>query len=274
MKAPTIQGIEVNPKMVGALFTDQVGNFTNVFCLYLNGDVIQFSLPLEGNLTSVAHLFKQLDMFEKCSSAIVDQIVRGRIYVQDQKGIWMYTVLATAGSINPSVDATIHNLPWKRVWSAGATEVLKLERRRGKKYCFAVRSQIAEAELAHALREAKAMVNPVVAAPPRVSPVRIGASIATAMALLLASLVGFRHFVHVELVKPMKVQARPMAQTVAGPKANYFLLVNHERSGPLSLDQVLELQKAGKLPGDTLVRTEQGVDWQPLEKLAGPKPEH
>src|SRR5438094_525685 len=112
-----VQGVEVNAKMVGALFTDRVGDVLSVFCLYKNGDAIQFTLPLEGNVEALDHLFRQLDMFDKCNSAIAGHVVRGRIYVQEREVNWMYTLLATTGSVCPPLGASIHTHRWKLVWS-------------------------------------------------------------------------------------------------------------------------------------------------------------
>src|ERR1043165_8999953 len=157
-----VRGMEINVKLVGALFAERYNDRLNVFCLYLNGDGFAFDVPVAQNLNSVDELFRKLDMFGKCNSAIVEHIVRGRVYVQNKKGVWMYTLLDTVGSTCPKVDASIDTLGWKVVWSARDTEILKLESFWGRNYCYAVRSHIAEAEVTRTLHESKALYNPTV----------------------------------------------------------------------------------------------------------------
>ncbi|TAK93203.1 MAG: DUF4339 domain-containing protein [Verrucomicrobia bacterium] len=252
--------------MVGALFTDRIGDYLNVFCLYLNGDMIQFSLPLEGNLDGVDHLFKQLDMFEKCNSAIVGQAVRGRIYVQEKEINWMYTLLATTGSLCPPLDASIHTLPWKRVWFGGGTEILRLDRWRGKEYCYAVRGRIGEGELSNTLRESKALVHPLVAERKQARLPLIAAATAAALVFALLLWFGYRQFSHRNLGRPLVVAARPLVvsqKPVATPVVlNYVVMAEHEMRGPFPLEKILELAKSDELPADAMVRSEGSADWE------------
>ena len=48
-----VRGLEINTDLVGALFTDIIGTRLSVFCLYLNGEAINFDLPVENNIGSL-----------------------------------------------------------------------------------------------------------------------------------------------------------------------------------------------------------------------------
>jgi hypothetical protein len=117
-------------------------------------------------------------MLDKCDSAIVESVVQGRVYAQDDKTCWMYTILATSGSCAPDVRANIHHLPWKRLWTAKGTEVLRLGSRSRRNYCYAVRTEITDEDLRQTLKRARAFLNPV---PP---PVRRTLPVATLLTLL------------------------------------------------------------------------------------------
>lgn len=273
MQTTSFRGIEINTKLVGALFTDTIEDRLSVFCLYLNGEALQFDLPAEGNIASVDELFRQFDLFKKGNSVVVEQIVRSRIYVEEPKGIWVYTLLATEGSRCPSIDQNLHSLRWKCVWSARGTEILKLEYGKGD-YCFAVRSPIIEAQLQHTLHETKALVHPKMDSPPKRLALIAAASVLAGVVLIAAVVAGYRQLRNGAGVKPIVVSARSVAPIAVVPVAptNYFLLVNRELSGPFPLENILEREKTGQLPTDALIRAEQSADWQKLDLLIGLRP--
>ena len=68
-------GIEVNPKLVGALFTDKVGSLLRVFCVYTNGETSQFDVAEENNRESLRGLLAALNTEETCTSLILDEVV-------------------------------------------------------------------------------------------------------------------------------------------------------------------------------------------------------
>jgi hypothetical protein len=267
-----IRGMEINTKLVGALFTDTIGDRLSVFCLYRNGEALQFDLPAEGNIASVDEMFRQFDLFKKGNSVVVEQLVRSRVYVEEPKGIWMYVLLATEGSRCPHIDEKLHDLPWQCVWSGRGTEVLKLERGR-RDYCFAVRSPIIEAQLKSTLRETNALLHPRMWLPPKRLALKAAAGGLAGVLVIIGLVAGFRHVRNGGGAKPTVVSARPLTPSAVLPGAptNYFLLANRELSGPFPLEKILEREKTGQLPADALVRAEQSADWQKLDLLTGLK---
>ena len=116
MQTTVLEGVEINPKIVGAIFTDIVGESLRVFCLYVNGDTFQCVVPAQENQQNIATIFAQLDMPDNCTSLIAERMVQGRLYAQDDKAAWMYTLLATDGSRSPGLSSHLHRLAWKCVW--------------------------------------------------------------------------------------------------------------------------------------------------------------
>lgn len=273
MQTNSVRGMEINTKLLGALFTDTIGDRLSVFCLYLNGEALQFDLPTEGNIASVDELFRQFDLFRKGNSVVVEHIVQSRIYVEETKGIWMYELLATEGSRCPSLDQNLHGLPWKCVWSGRGTEILKLEHGRGD-YCFAVRSPIIAEQLRHTLHETKALLNPKMQSKPKRLSSFTVASVVVGAVLIVGIVTGYRWIRNGEGVTPTVVSARSVVSTAVAPAAptNYFLLANREQSGPFPLEKILEREKTGQLPADALIRAEQSADWQTLDLLTGSHP--
>ena len=268
-----VRGLEINTDLVGALFTDIIGTRLSVFCLYLNGEAINFDLPVENNIGSLDEMFRRFDLFKKGNSVVVDRIVRARVYVEEPKGIWMYTLLATDGSKCPIIGENLLRLPWKRVWSRPGDEILKLEHSKNG-YCFAVRSQIFEGQLEHTLRETNSLLLPRMSIPSKRKPL-ISVTIALASVILVTgALVAFRQVKNSAQAKPAVVLARPSSPVAVVPTAqtNYFLLVNRERTGPFPLEAILKREKTGQLPVDSLIRPEQGVDWQRLDSLIQTQP--
>jgi hypothetical protein len=270
MQTPILHGIEINPKLVGAIFTETTDDVVRVFCLYVNGDTLQFEVPVEENQASLNVLFRQLDMLDKCSSAIAAQVVQGRIYAQDEKSCWMYTLLGTAGSRSPGMKSNIHLLPWKRIWSAKGTEVLRLGGRWRRNCCYAVRTEITEEEMSKTIAQSQPFVRPT---PP---PARRALSLATLSVLFLiaALLAGGATWFHFRNKTPLVVNAshhpKPPSPPQTAPPSNYYLLVNREIKGPLPMSSVLQMQQSGAITPETLARLDGELDWRPLQELLKP----
>lgn len=56
-KLQNIIGLEINPKYVGALFTERVEKTLRIFCFYTHGGTSQFDVPAEDNLDNLHHFF-------------------------------------------------------------------------------------------------------------------------------------------------------------------------------------------------------------------------
>ncbi len=263
MHKTLLRGLEINPKLVGAIFTDATEDALRVFCIYVNGDTHEFELPLDDNRESLHALYAQLDMLDKCDSAIVESVVQGRVYAQDDKTCWMYTILATSGSCAPDVRANIHHLPWKRIWTAKGTEVLRLGSRGRRRYCYAVRTEITDEDLHQTLKRARAFLNPV---PP---PMRRTVPVATLLALLGAALLLTAGATWYHLRKPEVVARAGPAPKPSPPAPKYSatkfqVLAEGKIEGPLPWAMLLQWSESGRIGPETLVRPEGEVDWQPL----------
>lgn len=266
MQKTTLRGLEINPKRVGAIFTDATEDVLRVFCIYVNGDTHEFELPIDENRESLHALYAQLDMLDKCDSAIVESVVQGRVYAQDAKTCWMYTILATSGSCAPDVRANIHHLPWKRLWTAKGTEVLLLGRRGRGNYCYAVRTEITDEDLRQTLKRARAFLNPV---PP---PIRRTVPVATLLTLLGIALLLTGGATWYHLRKPNVVaHARPAATSSATrPKTletRFQVLADGKIEGPLTRSTLLEWRQNGRIKPDALVRAEGELDWRRVEDV-------
>lgn len=130
-----IMGLEVNPKLVGALFTERLEKTLRVFCFYTNGNTSQFDVPAEENVDNMHHFFSKLKMDATCSSVIVDEVVQGRIYVNTEQDYWLYTLLSTPGNGLPPFNADLCNLPWKTCWRSQEAEILELGKSTTWCYC-------------------------------------------------------------------------------------------------------------------------------------------
>lgn len=261
MQKTTLRGLEVNPKLVGAIFTDATEDALRVFCIYVNGDTHEFELPIDDNRESLHALYAQLDMLDKCDSAIVESVVQGRVYAQDDKTCWMYTILATSGSCAPDVRANIHHLPWKRLWTAKGTEVLRLGRRGRGNYCYAVRTEITDEDLRQTLKRARAFLNPVPPPMRRTVPVAT-LSVLLGVALLLTGGAAWYHLRKPDVVA--RAAALPKAPTTV-PKVSeskFQLLADGKIEGPLTWATLLEWHQSGRVKPDSLIRPEGELDWQ------------
>jgi hypothetical protein len=266
MQRTTLRGLEINPKLVGAIFTDATEDALRVFCIYVNGDTHEFELPIDDNHESLHALYAQLDMLDKCDSAIVESVVQGRVYAQDDKTCWMYTILATSGSCAPDVRANIHHLPWKRLWTAKGTEVLRLGSRSRRNYCYAVRTEITDEDLRQTLKRARAFLNPV---PP---PMRRTLPVATLLTLLGVAvlLTGGATWYHLRkpaIVARAAPPPKPVTPAPKSPETKFQLLADGKIEGPLSWNTLLERLQAGRVKPESLIRAEGELDWRRFEDV-------
>lgn len=272
MQTTVLQGIEINPKVVGAIFTEIVGESLRVFCLYVNGDTLQCEVPVEENQLNINMLFAQLDMVDNCTSVIMDRVVQGRIYAQDDKTAWMYTLLATNGSRSPGVSSNIHLLPWKRIWKAQGTEVLLLKNYWSKDYCYAVRAELTAENLSKALAKCHPLVHPVLPLVKRTLPL----ATLSLLLLIIGLLGGGALWFQSQRESPLMVRASvpkespPVLEIT--PHKKYYLLVNRELQGPFEMPAVLKLQQSGAVTLDTLIRLDGDLDWCRFEDLSKSKP--
>lgn len=271
-------GIEVNPKLIGVLLTDQVANTLRIFCFYTSGRISQFDVPAEENRDSRHELFSALNIEQSCSSVIVDEAVQGRIYVQadNDNERWLYTVLKSPGSQLP-LNADIADLPWKVIWRSSEMEALQYQPADGAAPSFALRSKIKEHDAARLLKNSHSFTNPV---SPRAKKPRRWLYLTLGLALLaLAVVVGATTFYTFKKTRvPQTVRVSPVkitAHAAPAAPAGYFLLYNHQISGPFPAKVVADMNAAGLFPPGTMCRTENATTWVELSAAfpsSGPPP--
>jgi hypothetical protein len=253
-------GIEINPKLVGALFTDRVAGTLRVFCFYLNGETSQFDVPDEGNRESLDGLLAMLNTEENCTSLILDEVVQGRVYVKTGEKHWLYTILRWPGQVPPPLNADIADLPWQVVWRSHESEVLRYVQRNGSERCIAVRSLINENDALRLVRAAKAFTAPV--SIPRKQPVRLANVYACLVLLLLGATLGTTIFYASRQPKTVAATTPPVEQArAASDTGEFYLLCNHKISGPYPAKIVAELNTGGLLNDETLCRPANSTEW-------------
>lgn len=270
IKQPQALGIEINPRLVGVLFTEKIGNTLRLFCYYVNGEISQFDAPAEANEPNVRALFSTLNLEETCTSLILDEVVQGRVYVRNESGHWLYTLLKSTGDTLPPLNSDIGELPWQVIWKSQEVEVLHYGQLGDPEHCFALRSEITEGDAARLIQNSKAFVNPV-SIPRKKVYRRPYLKIALAM-LAVVALLAATAAVTVQLngrAAAPAVPAVPAAQTAAAvsPAAGCFLLYKHQISGPYPVKVVANLNAAGLLNAETLCRPENSADWIKLSDL-------
>ena len=265
-KHKIIQAMEVNASLVGALFTDQDDSRLRVFCFYTNGSTSSFDVPSEANLDSLHRLFARLDMVDKCTSVILEKVVQGRIYVEQQGELFSYTLLASHGNTLPPITAAICELPWKRVWSSHEVEVLELGAVGKELHCYAVRSPVNDVETASIYRSSCAFLNP--AAPIHKTlrhPVYAVAGAAAALLVLGASL--YLGFGYSKATNTPVVRARPAPETAKVSEIHVQMLLERQISGPFAIQELIGKAGKGEISSGALFRVEGATEWIPLEKL-------
>lgn len=258
-------GIEINPKLLGVLLTEQIGNTLRFFCFYTNGSVSQFNAPADENSESQRELFSALSVEPTCTSVIQEAAVQGRIYIQSDNQRWLYTLLNTAGNQLP-LNADIGNLPWKVIWRSKEMEALQYRLTDGAEPSIALRYKINESENLRQAKKNHLFTNAV--SPPRKMPHRwlylnIGVML-LAVALVVAGTCYYTF-------KPKTLAARSVsAVNTNGAKAaaqahdGYYLLYNHRISGPFPAETVADMAAAGLFNPDTMCRAYQSTVWVKL----------
>jgi hypothetical protein len=272
MQTTVLEGVEINPKMVGAIFTEVVGESLRVFCLYVNGDTFECVVPAQENQQNIATIFAQLDMPENCMSLIAERVVQERLYSQEDKAAWMYTLLATEGSHSPGLSSRMDRLPWKTVWRTQTTEVLLLKGFWSKNYCYAVRAELTGEDLKNSLAKYRPLVHPLLPPTKRTVPLVTLIVLFLIIGLLAGGAAWFRSRYHVPLPVRASVPEKPLSVTGVAPPKKYCLLLNREIQGPFEMPVVLTLRASGMVTPDTLIRLDGELDWHRFEDFANATP--
>jgi hypothetical protein len=266
--AQNVIGIEINPKFVGALFTEKIAKTLRVFCFYTNGDTSQFDMPADENLGSLQHFQSRLNLDENCSSVIIDEVVQGRVYVRSEKNYWLYTLLSTPGNVLPPFNADICNLPWRHCWQSKTADVLEYGKSGDLMHCFAIRTQISENDATRQVVDTKAFRNP--SSFHKKQPHRWGClNIAIGLACLVA-LIGLTVFLNFKRAGGKSPQMQVMVAAgspVEASAASYYLLSKHHISGPYSVKNIADMNAGGLLDAETMCRPENATEWTSLATL-------
>lgn len=261
-----VHALEINAAMIGALFTDRVGDRLRVFCFYLNGDAGQFDVPEDENRDSLHSLFAKLDMVGQCTSVILEKVVRGRIYVERDGNLHSYTLLATPGDVLPSFNAEIYNLPWKTVWASQEAEVLRLFGSGNAVHCYAIRSPVNDVDAPALYRTSNAFVNPQ-SIPERIcSPLHWVRQAAMAGMLIVALGLGW-WLGYSAGIGSERVAAREVRSFTSVPETKAQMLANRAIVGPYTMKELAQMNESGKLPADAMFRFAGSTEWVPLREM-------
>ncbi|MDD5139579.1 MAG: hypothetical protein PHY43_04865 [Verrucomicrobiales bacterium] len=259
-------GIEINPKFVGALFTERIENSLRVFCFYTNGETSQFDMPADENLGNLQNFHSKLNMDEACSSVIVDEVVQGRVYVSSEGSHWLYTLLSTPGNVLPPFNADICNLAWQCCWRSQTADVLEYGKPGDPVHCFAIRTQISENDATRLVKDSNAFTNPLSVQkkqPHRWLYLNIGAVLAFLGILIVLTL--FHSF---KKSANDSVQSSVTTEATAETRDNsFYLLYNHQISGPYAMKIITSMNAGGLLNSETMCRPENSAEWISLATL-------
>lgn len=264
-----IIGMEINPKFVGALFTEQVDNTLRVFCFYLNGEVALFDLAAKENQDTLRHFFTKLNMEETCSSVVVDEVVQGRFYVRSGENHWLYTLLNSPGNILPLYSADICNLPWRVCWQSAEADILEYGRPGEPVHCFAIRTSINEEDAHRLVKQSKAFLNPVYVQKKR-SHGRLFLNLGVGLACLgipiaLTLFYAFKPSANASPEPAVAVVAKAVPKvSVTG---NYYVLSKHQISGPYAAQTIADMKARGQLGADAMCRPQNSTEWVGLSTL-------
>lgn len=262
-------GIEINPNLIGAMFTERVGNTLRFFCFYTNSQISQFDVEADQNKEPLNSLFSKLKMEETCTSLILDEVVQGRLFVQEKGQLSVYTFLKSFGETLPPLNADLAAYHWNVIWRAQETEILECADERTGKGCYAIRTQISQNDAAQLMMASKAFSNPI--SKPRTKKfnwraLTIGVLLAF-LALFIASTIYFASKQSSQVAPPT---ATAVVSAVQGNGLNYFLLCDHKISGPFPAKVVSAMNASGLLPADALYRPENSNDWLKIADLKTP----
>jgi hypothetical protein len=277
IRHPQAIGIEINPKLIGVLFTERIGNTLRLFCCYTNGDTSQLDVPAEENLENLRTLFSSLNLDPNCTSLILDEMVRGRIYLKGGDQHWLYTLLKTPGDTQPPLNADLGQLPWRVIWWSQEAEILRCDRTGNSNDCFAVRTRISENDATRLMNNSKAFTHPVSISrkqPQRWKFAKVAfATLAGGILLGAPIIYSFKQssLAATPSMPSMQTAATAAARTVSG-KTGYYLLINHRISGPYTTAIIAEMNSGGLLGTETLCRPENSADWIKLDDVPLPQP--
>lgn len=266
-----VTGIEINPKFVGALFTERVEETLRVFCFYINGGTSQFEVPAEANRDNLHHFFSKLNMDATCSSVVIDEVVQGRIHARSGAKHWLFTLLSAPGNVLPPFDADIFSLSWHLRWQSQETDILEFGKPGDFVHCLAIRTLISENSAARLLKESRAFTNPVSVRKKSFSRRFVLSGIAGALFLgITAVLAG--SLIATQMQKtPTPVStpvARPANTAVKQPAAEkYYLLNSRQITGPYTPAGIADMKACGLLSPETLCRPENATEWTRLDTV-------
>ncbi|HSY18158.1 MAG TPA: hypothetical protein VK815_07480 [Candidatus Acidoferrales bacterium] len=264
-------GIEINPKRVGVLLTDHIGDTLRLFCFYTNATISQMDVSAGENRDNLSALFVTLGMEETCSSFILDEVVQGRLYVKGDDKHWLYTLLKSSSDTLPALNADLASLPWRVAWLSRDTQVLEYGWPGDGEHCFCIRKEISEEDASRLVKNSKAFIKPV-STPRKQKPARssfalILAMLASAMLISVAVIYGVEQEGHA----PTQPAAVSTANTAAPQPSGFYLLYNHQISGPFPAKTIADLNTSGLFAQDVLCRAEGATDWiKPADAIHPP----
>ncbi|MEY4388278.1 MAG: hypothetical protein RLY20_3561 [Verrucomicrobiota bacterium] len=263
-----VHALEINADMIGALFTDRVGDRLRVFCFYLNGDTGQFDVPEEENRDSLHNLFAKLDMVGQCTSVILDKVVRGRIYVERDGNLFSYTLLATPSDVLPSINVEIYNLPWKTVWMSQEAQVLRLVGAGNSVHCYAICSPVNDVDAPALYRSSNAFVNPL-SVPMKVSSPNhwVRQAVVASLLIVCLGLGWWLGYSYGHGAGAMRVSARGARLSQINVTAKVHMLANRNITGPYTMKDLGRMNEEGKIPADAMFRVEGSTEWLPLTEM-------
>ena len=264
-------GIEINPQRVGVLLTDHIGDTLRLFCYYTNATVSQVDVPAEGNRDNLSALFVTLSMEETCSSFILDEVVQGRLYVKSEDKHWLYTLLKSAQGTLPALNADLAGLPWRIAWLSRDTQVLEYGWPGEGEHCFCIRKEISEEDATRLVKNSKAFIKPS-STPRKQKPARSSASLILAMlASAMLNSVAVIYAVEQEGHAPAQPAAASPASPAAPQPSGFYVLYNHQISGPFPAKTIADLNISGLFAQDVLCRAEGATDWlKPADAIHPP----
>jgi len=257
-------GIEINPKLLGVFFADRIGDTLRMFCFYTNNAISQFDVPAAENQDNLRAIFSKFQMEETCTSIIMEEAVQGRIYLKHDDRHWSYTMLKSPVNTMPPLNADLAELDWTIVWRTQDLEVLRFGLPGDAEHCYAIRTQISEADSHRLMKNSNAFTQPV---SPRRKKSRRWLYVNLAAAALVVSIV-----IGAAIIQTVRENNHPPVQTGAAsfapaPAAGYYLLSNHQISGPYALKVIADMKNGGLLGAGTMFRAENSADWSKLEEL-------
>ncbi len=266
-------GIEINPKLIGVLLTEKIGDTLRLFCFYTNAEISQVDVPAEENRDNLRAFFTTLNMEETCSSLILDEVVQGRVYLKIENQHWLYTLLKSSRAALPPLNADLADLPWRVIWRSQEAQVLEYGQPGDAEHCYAIRKEIGESDAERLVKNSKAFTKPV--SIPRKQPHRwvyanlVIALLAVGILVSATILYTFKQGNHASTQKLAVGPAVPNVSVTVG----CFLLYNHQITGPFPVKFIADLNTASLLNPEVLCRLENSNDWiKPADLLSNQPP--